>query len=183
MFAISFREGSRPAARYVSGTTVREEALDDSRLIGLYWSASGQAQRENVTERLPGLDRLRYPIQVFDLEIDGQQLHNLWEWVGSSEREGPRPGTREAVVELRHTLRPVTVKVVTRLDGTSFLVRYLEITNTGDAPAALASVSPWSGMLWDVVEDLVQKRPDVESAFTLGYFDAVCQGNEGNLTW
>ncbi|MHB1296792.1 MAG: alpha-galactosidase, partial [Anaerolineae bacterium] len=48
---------------------------------------------------------------------------------------------------------------------------------------ALASVSPWSGMLWDVVEDLVQKRPDVESAFTLGYFDAVCQGNEGNLTW
>lgn len=147
MIAINFRDDERPAGCYVSATTVREEALDSTRLIGLYWSASGQVQRENVTAKLPGLDPLMFRLQVFDLEIDGHELHNLWEWVGSSERPGTRVGTREAVVELRHQVRPVTVKVVTRLDGTPFMVRYLEITNTGAAPAALAAVSPWSGDL------------------------------------
>ena len=53
------------------------------------------------------------------------------------QRPGAQPGTVEAVVELRHEVRPVTVGVVTRLDGTPILTRWLEITNTGQAPAAL----------------------------------------------
>ena len=57
----------------------------------------------------------------------------------TSRRPGKRPGTTEAVVELKHQVRPVTVKVVTRLDGSPVLARYLEITNTGRKPAALGS--------------------------------------------
>ena len=144
-----YRSANRDAARYVSGTTVREEAMQHGRLIGLYWSASGQVQRENITEKLPGLDPHARPLHVFELEIDGQSLHNRWDWVGASERPGERPGTVEAVVELRHQVRPVTVYVVTRLDGSAVLTRWLEITNTGPAPAALSHVSPWSGLLWN----------------------------------
>jgi hypothetical protein len=33
-------------ARYVSETTVHEEALDHGRLIGVYWSAVGEVLRE-----------------------------------------------------------------------------------------------------------------------------------------
>jgi len=110
------RSGDRPAARYVSDTLVREEALDHGRLIGLYWSAGGQVQRENITAGLPGIDPRSRPMHVFELEIDGQSLHNRWDWVGASERKAGRPGTVEAVVELRHQVRPISVKVVTRLD-------------------------------------------------------------------
>ena len=53
---ISFRNDPRPVARFVSATTVREEALEHTRLIGLYWSASGQVQRENVAAGLPGIE-------------------------------------------------------------------------------------------------------------------------------
>ena len=54
---ISFpTSGGREAARYVSGDAVYAEALEHGRWIGLYWSASGQVQRENTTAGLPGLE-------------------------------------------------------------------------------------------------------------------------------
>ena len=135
---IAFHQaGKRPAARYLSATAVCEEALEHGRWIGLYWSATGQVHRESVVAELPGatvpstavlglkpgLDSRTHPLHVFELEIDGQSLHNRWELVKSSQRPGQRPGTREAVIELKHQVRPVTVKVVTRLDGSPVLVR------------------------------------------------------------
>jgi len=184
--SINFHQsGSRPAARYVSGVGVHEECLDQGRWIGLYWSASGQVQRENVTTNLPGFSTLQLPLHAFDLEIDGQDLRNRWELVASSERAGQRSGTREGVVELRHQIRPVSLKVVTRLDGTPFLARYLEITNCGKAPAALSRISPWSGMLWTWNRsahwgELPQPH---QHPFVWGFFDALRQGSEGNFVW
>ena len=182
--------GSRPAARYVSGDAVYEEALEHGRWIGLYWSASGQVQRENTTASLPGLDSLRTPLQAFELEIDGQALHNRWDWVGASQRPGERPGTTEAVVELHHQLRPVTLKVVTRLDGTPVLARYLEITNTGALPAALAGIAPWAGVLWHTNTQrpghVFHANPSFtgpEAKFALGYFASDDALFEGNFTW
>ncbi|HET6429641.1 MAG TPA: glycoside hydrolase family 36 protein [Phycisphaerae bacterium] len=189
---ISFpTSGQRPGVRYVSDTTVLEEALEHGRLIGLYWSAAGQVQRENVTTGLPGLDSLRYPLHVFELEMDGQSLHNRWDWVGGSRRPGPRPGTAEAVVELRHQVRPVSVRVVTRLDGSPILARYLEITNTGQAPAALAAVSPSSGVLWNTHTERpfhhTHANPSfdggAEGKFALGYFANEEPLMEGDFVW
>ena len=39
--------------------------------------------------------------------------------------------TLHVVVELRHAVRPITVRVHTVLDGTPILTRWLEIINTG----------------------------------------------------
>jgi len=191
----SYESAKRPTVRLVSNTTVYEEALEHGRLIGLYWSATGQVQRENMAARLPQvnwkLDSLRHPLHTFELEIDCQSLHNRWDWIGSSTRAGKRDGTTEAVVELRHQVRPVSLKVVTRLDGTSVLVRYLEITNTGKLPAALGSVSPWSGILWVTHTDqpyhLTNANPAFEergkSKFTLGYMASEEWGYEGDFVW
>jgi alpha-galactosidase len=185
---IEFFDDGRPRARYRSGTMVREEALDHTRLVGLYWSAGGQIQRENVTSGLPGLNPLEFPLHAFYLHIDGQDLRNRWEWVGASQRPGMRAGTLEGVVQLRHGVRPVSVKVITRLDGTSFMVRYLEITNTGTAPAALSRVSPWSGLLWCVSPHswgtdghATQLPAGRQTAFSAGLFEGRSQGNEGNF--
>ena len=176
-----YQSGNRPAARYVSGTTVYEEALDHTRWLGLYWSASGQVQRENVVSALPEKNPLEHPLHAFSLEIDGQDLRNRWEWVGAYERPGAH-NTREAVVELRHQVRPVTVRVVTRLDGTPILVRWLEVTNTSLQPTALSAVAPWSGMLWNSGEHLGFLLPETPP-FTLGYLDALAWGTEGNFVW
>ena len=184
--AITFQKsGTRETARYVSSTSVCEEALHDTRWIGLYWSASGQVQRENVTVGLPGRSPLEFALHAFELEIDGQDLRDQWEFVASSERAGEYPGTRESIVELRHLLRPVSIRIVTRLDGTPFLVRYLEITNSGETVAALGRVSPWSGSLWNWNGKTHHGEIPihVSKPFALGFFDSLAQGSEGNFRW
>jgi alpha-galactosidase len=173
----------RPTARYISSTTVREEALQEGRLIGLYWSAGGQVVQEYLAKDLPGIDPLVLPLQVFHLEIDGQSLSDHWQWHSAGERESAASGLKEAVIELRHQIRPIAVKVVTRLDGTPFLTRHLEITNLGKHPAALSRVSPWSGLLWNTW-DRIWHLPADASPFTLGHFDSHNEkGNEGNFVW
>ncbi len=178
--SISFgKSNGRPEVTFTTGTTVYEEVLDKKQLIGLYWSAGGYVQRENVTADMPeskhSLDN------SFELEIDGQSLQTGWKWTGAYERKGERPNTIEAVVELTHEYRPVTVKIITRLDGSPILVRYLEITNTGKMPASLSKVSSMSGLLWNLnpeSED-VQQIP----TYSLGYFGGIQWGQEGRFSW
>ena len=182
---LSFQKsGTRESARYVSDTSVCEEGLQDGRWLGLYWSSTGQVQRENISATLPGMSPTVFPLHAFDLEIDGQDLRNRWNWVRASERPGKR-GTREAVVELNHQVRPVSVKIVTRLDGTPFLTRYLEITNTGSRPAALSRVSPWSGMLWtwNMGQHWGELPQGNRDSFSLGYYRGLSAGNEGDFGW
>ena len=117
----------------------------------------------------------------FELEIDGQSLQTGWKWTGAYQRKGERANTIEGVVELTNEYRPVTVKIITRLDGSPILVRYLEITNTGTAPASLSKVSSMSGLLWNFnpeSED-VQEIP----TYTLGYFGGIQWGQEGRFSW
>jgi len=49
-----YSSNGRPAVCYMSGTTVFEECLcEGGRMAGLYWSATGQVQRENVLCGIP----------------------------------------------------------------------------------------------------------------------------------
>jgi alpha-galactosidase len=181
-----YERDGHPTARYASDTTVREETLQHGRLTGLYWSAVGEVLREVGPGRGKqdlALDPILFPVAAFELEIDGQSLHNHWEWVSASERPAARPGTIEAVVELRHAVRPITVKVVTRLDGTPFLARWLEITNTGEQAAALSGVAPCCGMLWRTEHWWNIAPVGQGPLFSVGYDRALQWGDEGDFTW
>lgn len=177
---ISFgKSGERPKATFTTGTTVYEEALDNGQLIGLYWSAGGYVQRENVTAEMP--EKKNYLNNSFELEIDGQSLQTGWKWTRAYQRKGERPNTVEGVVELTHEYRPVILKIVTRLDGSPILARYLEITNTGKAPASLSKVCSLSGLLWNFNPE----SEDVQSVptYSLGYFGGIQWGQEGRFAW
>ncbi|MCX7935508.1 MAG: alpha-galactosidase, partial [Planctomycetota bacterium] len=65
------------------------------------------------------------------------------------------------------------------------LARRLEITNRGAAPAALARVSPWSGLIWSWKPgEHWGEIPKADSAcFSLGFFDSYQAGSEGNFHW
>lgn len=188
--AISFHQNNqRHAARYVSGTTVFEEVLDNTRLTGIYWTSAGQIQRENILAKLPDLNTLEVPMHSFELNIDGQSLHNRWDWTSATTRPGPRTGTTEAVITLTHQVRPVTLKVVTRLDGSPILTRHLEITNTAKQPAALSSIAPWSGLLWNThtAHGIFNQNPSFNERttdkFILGHLVGEKIGYEGDFVW
>ena len=179
-----YKAGDKDVIRFVSGTTVLEEAVKDGCYTGLYWSASNHVHRENF---LTGL--FANSVKCFQLEIDGQSLNNKWEFTGN-EQKTEESGHTLSVTALTHALRPVKVNVCTRLDGTPFINRWLEITNTGDKPAALSKVSPFCGVLWqndfkarDHLETTLSKHKNVEAPFSAAYIDAYAGAEEFNLKW
>jgi alpha-galactosidase len=177
-------DDGRLTARYCSGRLVREETLEDGMLRGRYWSATGHAPRSIPTPEWPPT-----PPTVFELEIDGQDLGTHWDLMDAGTREGGKPGTVEGVVRLRHRVRPVELKVVTRLDGTSIAVRYLEVRNASDRPQALSRVSPWCGLLWNtaVKQGPVRGAMCVSGGdggrFSACILEADMHGMEGDLLW
>ena len=185
----TYKSNDKDVIRFVTGTTVLEEAVKNGCYVGLYWSAANHVHRENFMWGMPHLGAEYHPTASFALEIDGQSLHNKWELVETTQKT-EESGHIVSVTTLKHSLRPVKVNVCTRLDGTPFITRWLEITNTGDKSAALSKVSPFSGVLWqnkfqvwDNIETAVSKYKQFEPHFSVAYMDAYTQAEEFNLKW
>jgi alpha-galactosidase len=92
-------------------------------------------------------------------------------------------GNSQAVITLENSVRPVTVKVCTKLDGTAVITRWLEITNTGRQPAALAVACPWSGVLRKTDRWRSHLEGTSSPLYSVGYFDSTHWGQEGDFHW
>ncbi|MHB0859630.1 MAG: alpha-galactosidase, partial [Anaerolineae bacterium] len=129
--------------------------------------------------------KARAPMGAFRLALEGEELQGGWAWQGSGEMEDPTGlraagPVRVAYVDLRHTERPIEVRVCTRLDGSPFLVRWLEIKNTGEKATAISSVSSMAGQLWSHRYD-EHLSEGVTSPFALAYNHKTVWGQEGDL--
>jgi alpha-galactosidase len=180
-------------ARFDTDLVVYQEALINGQYLVANTSAMGRPKpREWVWKALSGGAAATRPLRTrqhaFQLEVDGQLLVDRWEWVDAHEVTSTKPGCRESNVVLRHMQRPVIVEVHTRLDDTSFLTRWLVITNTSDHDqrVALSHVYPWSGQVWDVVGNPwnTTELPALPAQkFTLGLFTETTPGREGSFDW
>ena len=170
---------------YTSGSHVMNECLERGRYLVNMRSANGRLKRNwrtswNNTDWLGGLIG-NLPVEGFLLEIDGQTLNSSWEW-----KDGCVTAYEKgyhAAVSLKHLVRPVSVIIHTRCDGTNFLERWIEISNASDRPAALSRVSPMAGMLWQMTDYKRATGGRFESIYTLGYTNETRAGWEGNMTW
>lgn len=174
-----------PWIRFHTGRVAYEEALIQGQYLVVNWSAMGRPnERERIwsafADGATSWRPLRSRQHAFFLEVDGQRLADRWEWVGSTEEA--TTSSRRLTVELRHGLRPLGLKVDTEIDGTAFLVRWLEITNEGDRPVAISELCPWSGMLWSIGGP--RREPvQVEAPFSLGRFRNTEALLEGQFDW
>ncbi|MAE63544.1 MAG: hypothetical protein CMJ18_04670 [Phycisphaeraceae bacterium] len=165
--------GGDPIITYRTNLVTYQEALVKGQFVGLGWNGSGhilpvRARHDVVNHACP---------QAFWVELDGQLLHARWRSADVTVRD--HETGREAIVALEHAVRPVSIRVHTRLDGTAVLDRWLEIENLSDRPAALAAAFPWSGVL-----QTLGAPCDPESApFSAGYFSDAHALNEGDFTW
>ena len=162
-----------PTISYRSGLAAYQESLSCGQLVGRGWNGSGYTNPE--PERF---DAGSHPApQAFWVEVDGQLLRSHWEWSDFSQTE--EENGLKAVLELRHAVRPVVVRVHTLLDGTPILTRWLEIENCSEQPAALSAAFPWSGVLQTCAYDI----DDEASPYSVGYFIDTHWGNEGDFDW
>ncbi len=178
--------------RFTSGLTIFQEALVNTTWVGQHWTPVGiveaAASFRGPAVLPPNWRRgdVEWFNRAFSLNLDGQLLHRGWAWEGAEEVPAERPGQRHVCIALRHTTRPVTLKMHTVLDGTAVMTRWLEITNSGDRPAALASVRVWSGLVFPAQADL--PRPgeafrSVHGPYDVGYMSNQHFAHEGDFRW
>jgi alpha-galactosidase len=162
--------------RLCSGPVVLDEAFRNGRLFTRWWSAAGQVVPEMYAEKVEwAVDE---PADAFQLSIDGRDLAGGLAWSGA--REETRGKTITSSVQLTHAAAGVDVTVHTRLDGSPFLVRWLEIVNRSKRAVAITSVSPMAGMVWNrrIDEHLAPTSP---SPFQLAYTHLFNWGQEGDF--
>ncbi len=181
---VLFHAEPTPTVSYESGLAFYEEHLLQGRFVGGSHSTSGRLKNSSLAYGLRQNVLGRCPIEAFHLNIDGFTLSSHWRWIGEiTTIPSNQTDIRHTVVELEHELRPVRVKVHTRLDGSSFFVRWLKVTNTGNLPAALAEIAPWSGLLWHSKDSDRHLPAGMASPFTLGGYRDTRPLHEGAFSW
>lgn len=145
-FDVFVTEGENPTFAYRTGLTTYTEGLRDGIFTALGWNGAGYmalAQDGYDPTILNPADYIAP--QAFELELDGQSLMSHWAYEGLERLEGKDNLTVK--ITLRHTVRPVTVRVCTLLDGSCVFSRWLEIENRSQSPAALGRLAVLSGGL------------------------------------
>jgi len=184
---ITFRDERSPGARYVSGNVVLDEQLRDGHLTTRYWNPNGQVWPEMHLEKKSW--RIDQPADAFRLAINHQDLTGGFSWVAATQAPETggsgwrrRAGARvvRGTVTLHHAAANIDVKVHTRLDGSPFLIRWLEIANRNPQAVAITDVAPMAGMLWD--HRCEEHSPDgAVSPFEVAYNHIFEWGREGDF--
>jgi alpha-galactosidase len=174
----TIRSGPFPGVRFSSGLTVCDEELRNGRWLSRYWSSSGQILPEfQLEDERKTMDML--PVDAFKLEMEGQELSGTWKWVRADQSEVHNPDGLLVTVELESSARPIRVKIQTLLSGGPVMVRWLEVTNSGQQPTAISNVSPWSGQLWHTPRFNERLQPNAANVYEVGYTQYSNWGEEG----
>lgn len=161
---------------YESGAMFYKERLIRGRLVSVLRSASGQPRyqgmRENPVEARACELVGHAPVEAFELEIGGQSLHGHWEWIDFEVQQ--ESDALHAVLTLENHVCPVRVRIHTRLRAFSFIERSLEIENLSEEALPISRISPFSGMLSQILDPEEHERdipyelicqPDVEQLY------------------
>ncbi|MFN7995116.1 MAG: alpha-galactosidase [Bryobacteraceae bacterium] len=168
------RGGAEPGIRFSSGLTVCDEVLRAGHWVNRYWLSTGMI----VPEFHLAQQNRQPPIDSFELGIEGQDLAGTWRWASAGQKPVRQPEGLEVTFTLTSAARPIKVAVHTLLTGGPAMVRWLEITNTGEKPTALTRVSPWSGLLWDTAQ-YRERLARGEAAFEVAHAEYQEWGHEG----
>ena len=181
-------EGERKHFCYRTGLTVYEEVFYKNRYMSAGWNTAGYTL--NVLDSYPTRlnNNLFTEAQSFDLEADGVSLSWDWDFAGFEESEELlENGTAvtHAKVTLKSKVKPISAVIHTVLDGTDIFSRWIEVTNTGDAPVNINVAAIMCGgietlPLW---ERYMDGTPAPERIFSLGYMNCSTHNHEGAFTW
>ncbi|MBN1555321.1 MAG: alpha-galactosidase [Phycisphaerae bacterium] len=158
--SIRVTKADNPSVRYSSGRLMLDEIFADGRLVTRYWNPHGQVWPEmHYPRKNPW--QADEPGDVFQLGVNRQNLAGGYTWESceitrdtssyrpSRDAKGKAIPVVHGVVTLNHEQAGITVKVHTRLDGSPFVIRRLEITNRNKHAVGITAVAPFSGMLWN----------------------------------
>ena len=151
--------------RYTSGDLVYVEGMEGTQYCSRYWSADSRINLPAESFATPS----------FQITVNDKTLKD-WSFVLACELENTSKNARHHCVKLQSCDMAVSVTLHTLLDGTSVLVRYIEVINEGEHPIALDKLAPFTPKLWTV-------NQSGSGQFLLGSFVKKTWTNEGIFEW
>ena len=137
-----------PICRYDSRAFVWVDAFYEGNYCAVHSSAQGQGGcRERFVEFLTAFKADKSHFCAFELEIDGMRLRDYFEFEDQWQ-ETTHQGFEQHTVSLLYPIKNARVRVCTLLDGSSFMVRWLEVENIGKQPFAVTGMFPMAGILY-----------------------------------
>lgn len=173
--------GEKQGWRYGSDCAIYTERFVDGRLLCAAYQDTGVP----IHERDEQVHQPGYVCQPsFDLVVDGDSLYFGWEFVGFESVKISNDAV-QGTLTLKHSIKPLTLKIITCACGSGFFKRRLEIINTSkDTGLGLTSIAPLCGILWQMKDNLEDNLNDRRiSPYSAGYFGDASWGNEGNFEW
>ncbi|MDD5482623.1 MAG: alpha-galactosidase [Kiritimatiellae bacterium] len=165
----------KPGWHYGSDCAIYTERFVDGRLLCAAYQDNGAPIHECD-------EQVCQP--AFDLVVDGDALYFGWEFI-AFESSGISNGGVQGTLTLKHSIKPLSLKIITCACGHGFFSRRLELTNTSkDKTLGLTSIVPLCGILWPMKDNLEDNLNDRRlSPYSAGYFKDVTWANEGNFEW
>ena len=180
-FDIYCKASENPTFCYRSGNMVYEEMLLNGVFVSNGWNGAGYPN--DLLACMPTRPDHRHYSEpfAFNIELDGQNVDFCLKFVDfQTERTET---SLKATVTLESTLKPVTVKVITVLDGTQMFTRYYEIHNKSDSTMCLSRLTLLGGALDEMDTEKLTLSKDIEKYYSVGYFTDDRWANEGKFAW
>lgn len=138
------RAAHGPEVRFSSASLICAEGLEGGRWVTKSWQAAGAARSQS---RWAPNDAFAISIQAAP-DRPGAAVTSGWHWVSGRQVGTTKSAGTVFAVELENPAHQLRVRLLTLLDGTPTLARWMEITNLANHPVALTELAPWSGSLW-----------------------------------
>ena len=180
-FDVYYKSGQTPTFCYRSGNMVYEEMLYNGVLLTNGWNGAGYPlDLLACMPTRPDHKRYQEPF-AFNIELDGQSVDFCLDFVDFYTEKNET--SLKTTLVLRSRIKPVTIKVITVLDGTRMFTRYYEIQNNSSAPMCLNRLTLLGGVLDEMETEKFTLSSDVESFYSVGSFADDRWANEGKFTW
>ncbi len=174
---------SFPIFRYDSGDFVLEDVFYNGNYQMTYTSASATgSSRERTLGFISGFHAEYSRFRAFEIEIGGMVLRDHFTYSGYKTEKNPR-GNEVCRVTLFYQPKNIKVEVLTEIDGSGFVVRWLEITNQNESDITVSGLYPMCGILFPEIRGNTFSAEHLRPKYSVGsYFDNHYLG-EGEFFW
>lgn len=141
-----------PTSRYDCRAFVWQDVFYEGNYCAAPTDAKGTARHRVFVQRfLKYYHADKSHFNNFEVELDGMRLHDYFVFEGQKQ-EHTGEGFEKHDVSLYYPDKDARIHVCTLLDGSSFMLRWLEVENAGKKPFAVTGIFPMAGILYS--EDL-----------------------------
>lgn len=174
---------SFPRSRYDNNKFIWEEALVGGNYCTVHVSAQGStSSRERIIKFLNTFHADKSHFGSFEIRVDGIILKDAFVFENQDIVQSVE-GFEKHIVTLFYPPKDIRVKVITQLDGSDFMLRWLEIENIGSSEVVVTGLFPLAGILYPEVKGNAFKAEHLRPQPQIGLFKDNYYLGEGEFQW